>query len=58
MQTARIIVFFDWVENALRAKKRDALLPSKWQDVARHLWCPIKQLPIEHSRKHLKIPDF
>jgi hypothetical protein len=47
-----------WVENALRAQKGAAQLPSKWQDVMRHPWCPIKQLPLEHSRKLLNIPDF
>jgi hypothetical protein len=46
------------VENALRAKKGDALLPSKWQDSVRHPWCPIKQLHLEHYRKLLDIPDF
>ena len=47
-----------WVENALRAKKADAQLPSKWQDVVRYPWCPIKQLPLAHSRKLLNRPDF
>jgi hypothetical protein len=46
------------VENALRAKNGDALLPSKWQDVVRHPLCPIKQLPLEHSRDLLNIPDL
>lgn len=47
-----------WVENALRAKNGDELLSSKWQDVVRHPWCPIMQLPLQHSRKLLNIPDF
>jgi hypothetical protein len=47
-----------WVENALRAKKGDAHLPSKWQDVVRHPWWPIKQFPLEHSQKLLNRPDF
>ncbi len=47
-----------WVKNALRAKNGDELLPSKWQDVVRHPWCLIMQLPLHHSRKLLNIPDF
>jgi len=47
-----------WVENALRAKKGDAQLPSKWQDAVRHPWCPIKQLPLAHSRKLLNRLNF
>ena len=47
-----------WVQNALRAKNGDELLPSKWQDVVRHAWCPIMQLPLHHSRKILNNPDF
>ena len=47
-----------WVENALRAKNGDELLSSKWQDVVRHPWCPIMQLPLQHSRKLLNNPDF
>ena len=47
-----------WVENALRAKNGDELLSSKWQDVVRHPWCPIKQLPLLHSRKLLNDPNF
>jgi hypothetical protein len=47
-----------WVENALRAKNGDELLPSKWQDVVRYPWRPIMQLPLQHSRKLLNNPDF
>jgi hypothetical protein len=47
-----------WVENALRAKDGHELHPSKWQDVVSLPWCPIKQMPLEHSRKLLNIPDF
>jgi len=47
-----------WVENGPRAKKGDAHLPSKWQDVVCYPWCPIKQLPLAHSRKLLNRPEF
>ena len=47
-----------WVENALQAKNGDELLPSKWQDVVRHPWCPNMQLPLQHSKKLLNNPDF
>lgn len=47
-----------WVENAIRAKKGLDLLPTTWQAVVRLPWCPVKQIPLEHSRKLLGIPNF
>jgi hypothetical protein len=45
-----------WVENALRGGQ--PLLPSYWPDVVRLPWCPIKQVPLEITRKFLNNPTF
>ena len=47
-----------WVENALRARRGQTLLPSFWPDVVRLPWCPIKQVPLEITRKLLNNPSF
>ena len=47
-----------WVENALRVGRGQPLLPSYWQDVVRLPWCPIKQVPLEISRKLLNNSSF
>ena len=47
-----------WVENALRARRGQTLLPSYWPDVVRLPWCPVKQVPLEITRKLLNNPSF
>jgi hypothetical protein len=47
-----------WVENALRARRGQTLLPSYWPDVVRLPWCPVKQVPLEIARKLLNNPSF
>jgi hypothetical protein len=47
-----------WVENALRARRGQTLLPSFWPDVVRLPWCPVKQVPLEITRKLLNNPSF
>jgi hypothetical protein len=47
-----------WVENALRAGRGQTLLPSYWPDTVRLPWCPIKQVPLEITRKLLNNPSF
>jgi hypothetical protein len=50
-----------WVKTPFEQRKAmhsSQLVPSKWQDVVRHPWCPIKQFPLEHSLKLLNRPDF
>ena len=47
-----------WVENALRAKNGDELLPSKWQDVVRLPCCPIKHVPFGNYSQAPKQPKF
>jgi hypothetical protein len=47
-----------WVENALRARRGQTFLPSYWPDVVRLPWCPIKQVPLEITRKLLNNPSF
>jgi hypothetical protein len=46
-----------WVENALRAGSGQHLLPSYRQDGVRLTWCPIKQVPLEITRKLLNNPS-
>ena len=47
-----------WVENALRARRGQTLLPSFWPDVVRLPRCPVKQVPLEKTRKIINNPSF
>ena len=47
-----------WVENALRDRRGQPLLPSYWPDVVHLPWYSIKQVPLQITRKLLNNPSF